>query len=124
MAESRLVNNISIIEEGSETIGNISWTWRKWSNGTAEAWGYISSYQISCTTAYGYIYYGALQNYQYFPTDLFIDTPLLNLTVISGDGLVAGVYSIVKEYFSYYPYSPSSGTHWIGWRAYCVGKWR
>ena len=124
MAESNIKRNISIIEEGTETIGNIHWTYRKWSDGTAEAWGYISSYQVNCNSSYGYMYYGPLQDHQYFPTNLFIDTPIINITFISGDGLVGGIYSIVKEYFSYYPYVPNAGTHYIAWRAYLIGKWR
>lgn len=38
MAESRLVNNISIIESGSETVAGLIWTYRKWSDGIVEGW--------------------------------------------------------------------------------------
>ena len=35
MAESKLINNISIVESGTDGM----WTYRKWSDGIVECWG-------------------------------------------------------------------------------------
>lgn len=38
MAVSNLKNTISIIEQGTETVAGVNWTYRKWSDGTVEGW--------------------------------------------------------------------------------------
>jgi len=46
-----------IIEEGNSYQSPITWRYRKWSNGTAECWGRITSQSYAMTTQSGNGYY-------------------------------------------------------------------
>lgn len=98
MAESRLVNNISIIESGSEQKNNILWTYRKWSDGTYECWTILTD----STSAAQHEYSG------YFPIS-FAEKPAM---VVSG-GNIANVDSGVR-------YASCSTT---GYDVYVIGSW-
>lgn len=40
---AKLLNCDLVVAEGTETVGGITWTYRKWSSGIAECWTYIES---------------------------------------------------------------------------------
>ncbi len=58
------------------------WTYRKWNSGVAECWGNHTDSNINISTAWGNIFdsnkiYGTI----YYPTDLFISTPMCMFSV-------------------------------------------
>ena len=110
-----------VIEQGTSGI----WTYRKWNSGIAECWGgEASTRYISISTAYGYTYYGSAITNIAFPTNLFTETPYLQVTLEGGDGVSAGISALSKDNFSFYPYCPSSGNHYIHVTSYAIGKWK
>lgn len=85
MATSKIRNTPSIIEQGTSGI----WTYRKWSDGTAECWGYKQA-QLALS-AWGTWYYVRIDGDDY-PTGLF--TTMQSVTgslAWSGGDLVSGV---------------------------------
>lgn len=67
-----------------------AWTWRKWSNGTAEIWGVFGPDKLSISTAWGGIYYGTWMDAQAniaarrYPFAL-AEAPSVQATYSSGD---------------------------------------
>lgn len=72
---AKILNAPFVIEEGTSGI----WTYRKWSDGTAECWGIVSKTGHNINRAWGGWYVSASgaanEFYANYPTDLFIDTP-------------------------------------------------
>lgn len=81
---AKLTNTPIIVEQGTDGI----WTYRKWSNGTAECWG-TKGYTATSFPQWGSIYYGEPYTsfYTAYPTNLFIDTPSVTgeITTAGGD---------------------------------------
>lgn len=121
---AKITNTPLVIEKGSSTMGNIHWEYRKWSDGTAECWGYSPTIYPNCSTAYGYGYYASAQTNQNFPTGLFVDVPRIIVVPISGDGVYIGVSAITKDGFAYYPYCNASGNHYVRWDCHAIGRWK
>ena len=44
---TKLLNCDLVVAEGTETVGSITWTYRKWSSGIAECWTYIEGNSAS-----------------------------------------------------------------------------
>lgn len=74
-----------IVEQG--TTGK--WTWRKWSNGTAEMWAVFDTDKLIIDEAWGSLYFGtwmrsdvnaAARKYPF----AFVSTPTINVTYMSG----------------------------------------
>ena len=65
-----------IVEQGTSGI----WTYRKWNSGIAECWGYTSS-TLSFTTASGGTYQTPQQPGIAYPSNLFIEEPLVTLQI-------------------------------------------
>ena len=78
----------SLVEQGEDYNG---WTYRKWSDGTAECWTQ-KSFTINVTTAWGSMYTsGTISGSNIaFPTGLFIETPnvQVSLSVRSAGGII------------------------------------
>lgn len=71
MATSTIKNLPSIVEQGTSGI----WTYRKWSDGTAECWGKTTT-TVNITSAWGGIYSGGNASISVdYPTNLFISPP-------------------------------------------------
>lgn len=123
MAESNIKRNISIIEEGTSGI----WTYRKYSDGTAECWGNYVYNNLPINNPYGYGYYSAEINVN-FPTGLFISNPSIQAT--SGD--VAGYgswFNITTNGTSQTKvrgmmYSITSVTVTVSIAFHAIGKWK
>lgn len=74
MGKSTIKNNTTIIESGNTRTGDINWHYRKWSDGTAECWGYWASNSFAPGAAVGG-FYGRVISGFYWPSNLFIGTP-------------------------------------------------
>lgn len=80
---AKLLSTRMVIESGTSGI----WTYRKWSDGTAECWGMIDQ-SFTPNTAWGSTKYTALP-IQTFPSGLFNSTPKVTATAskTSGNGI-------------------------------------
>ena len=69
----------TITESGTSGI----WTYRKWSDGTAECWG-KKDFSVNITSAWGNMYTsGAISGSNIsFPSNLFIETPVVNASLL------------------------------------------
>ena len=121
---AKIINTPLVIEKGSSTLGNMHWAYRKWSDGTAECWGYGPTILANCTTGYGYSYYASAQTNQNFPSGLFKEVPRIIVTPISADGVYMGVSALTKDSFAYYPYCNKNGSHYVRWDCHAIGRWK
>lgn len=66
----------SIVAEGTDG----AWTYRKWSSGISECWGYYDVSGVACTTASGSLYVtGAISPNMAFPSGVFASDSTLNV---------------------------------------------
>lgn len=126
MAVSNLKNNISIIEQGTSGI----WTYRKWSDGTAECWGKkatYSAYGVWVSPIYYTTTYAGNQNY---PNGLFVDVPICTVSGVSnaaGDYWVGHTGIAATKDYTPNCYVLSAGTHnaeTYTLSYYAIGKWK
>lgn len=122
MAESNIKRNISIIEEGTSGI----WTYRKYSDGTAECWGKAGA-TVNVTTAWGYLYYGsiAVPNFPF----TFSAIPISSMTLHSTSGsamLGANTVGVsTTNVGNIYVYSAGNmPSLWCTIDVHTVGKWK
>lgn len=80
MAANIIRNLPSIVEQGTSGI----WTYRKWSDGTAECWGLLQ--WTTTYSAWGNIFYSTGSPQQNYPSGLFTETPVENVTLLGGGG--------------------------------------
>ena len=78
---SKIVNTPMVIEQG--TSGN--WTYRQWSDGTAECWGTLS-WTITSWSGWGGTYYSNYASATAYPSNLFVSKP----TVVANGSASAG----------------------------------
>ena len=65
-----------IVEQGTSGI----WTYRKWNSGIAECWGRKTwSSSVAITTSWGGIYESVPQAGIEYPSNLFIESPVLTM---------------------------------------------
>ena len=114
----------SISEEG--TYGNF--TYRKWKNGTSEAWYYESIGEIELRSLSSF---GVWSNDSYnarnidFPSNLFNSTPMAVCNVYSNGYTFCQVASATKDSMVYRIWAPSGTTvNNVGIVIYVVGKWK
>ena len=75
------VNNVKqnhLVEQGTDGI----WTYRKWSDGTAECWGIYVNESVSIKTAWGSLYESNGYTVA-LPEGLFLEAPQLSVTSVS-----------------------------------------
>lgn len=108
-----------VVEQGTSDI----WTYRKWNSGIAECWGTTAYRSVSTTSAFGNAYYGSLQTITY-PSGLFTVAPKATITILSGNGLWAGITSETTASVSYYPYAPKNQSHTIAEQVKLIGGWK
>ncbi len=79
---AKLLNTRMVIESGTDGI----WTYRKWTDGTAECWAKINEGSITWSNLWTYAYYSG-QITRSFPTNLFQETPIIMTSAESNAGL-------------------------------------
>lgn len=119
---SSLVDNVS--EEG--TYGNF--TYRKWENGTSEAWYYENFGEVELKSLSAF---GVWSNDAYnarsvnFPSGLFNSIPMAVCNVYSSGYTFSQVASATKDSMVYRIWAPSSATiNNVSIVIYVVGKWK
>lgn len=80
-----------VIEQG--TSGE--WHYRKWLDGTAECWG-RRRVSVNMSTAWGSIYYGLVDAVD-FPSELFTDAPMCQVTPEFGGTLQAAWWAVAGK---------------------------
>ena len=117
-----------IVDSGTSGI----WTYRKWSDGTAECWG-THSWTISSWTAWGGTYYSTYSGTINYPSGLFNATPTVvaDGEASTGDCWLASrggaTYGGTKDHTaSYFLMRASNGTNNItGYiNIHAIGKWQ
>lgn len=131
-ALARILNTPLVVESGSAstTTGRpFTWTYRKWSDGTAECWGYSSPANYALTAASGYGYY--LTENAYFPANLFtsVDVAVCNRKQGSGSSpsntlVTITANNISPTHIGYYVISTLSNTQSLSVVMYVKGKWK
>ena len=74
-----LKNMVHIVESGTSGI----WSYRKWSDGTAECWG-EKIVSVTTDSSWAGYYTGTIGSIIY-PTGLFMSAPILNVTLKAGN---------------------------------------
>lgn len=125
MAVSNLKDTISIIEQGTETISGINWTYRKWSNGTAECW---ANWEVGANTPVGQIggFYYSILGYYSLPTNLFDDTPSMffNLNYWDTGVFWGSVRNRAKDQFQLMLFRNNNGASTANGAIHAIGTWR
>lgn len=123
---AKITNTPIIVEQGISGI----WTYKKWSDGTAECWG-IYQGTVSSWATWGSLYYGEPYTafYTNYPTGLFISAPVVTAQPVDSPvdiWLAKAGGNGTKDHFpSYFPMraSSSSGVT-ISVGVYAIGKWK
>lgn len=112
-----LADNV-IVEQG--TSGD--WTYRKWSNGTAECW-LKKSFSVTISTVASSWHRGQINNTS-IPSGLFIESPLCIATSNSSTYWVGvnGVSTSVIGNIYVYDVVNGASTVWLS--VYLIGKWK
>lgn len=109
-----------VVEQGTDGI----WTYRKWNSGIAECWGsYTETKSHAGTTLGGYAYTAAV----YFPTDFFIDVPIVTYSAYLGNqyaltGTLTNSFS--KNSISLWAVCNTSGSKTTTWQMNVKGRWK
>lgn len=116
MATSTITNNPSIVESGTSGI----WTYRKWSDGTAECWGTWSGSK-TCSGGNGSLY--DTSGTQTLPFTFASAPRVMTNAVASGGyfayvGVTTGVSSLTLQFIC----SNNSARTWTV-NFYVIGKW-
>ena len=69
----------TVIEQGEKN----GWTYRKWDSGVAECWKTLT-HKTAITTAWGALYHGTATSRQSYPSGLFIDKPMEQVSLTAG----------------------------------------
>lgn len=115
---SETIKNVHIVDEG--TSGN--WTYRKWSDGTAECWEAVSLSSGSFT-ATGNVYYRSASGYS-FPSSLFNAAPVVDVNADMGNVGAASALNITSSSFAIYTMSAVSTARAVSFSVYAVGTWK
>lgn len=128
-----LLNTKMVIESGTSTkvtsgYPTVYWTWRKWSDGTAECWGYtdIKSYAMSSASGNGYY----THDYAYLPPNLFttVDAAIADRKQGTGSTssntlVTINVNTISTSSIGYWVQTTGNYTQSLAVMLYVVGKW-
>ena len=100
----RLAGNIHIVESGTSGI----WTYRVWSDGTAECWGKTDEVEMSMAESYGSLWYA--RHTIWLPNDLFASAPnYIGVQSISPTGLIGvSVNNVSSSHINCYVSNPNS----------------
>lgn len=115
----KILNTPVVVETGTSGI----WTYRKWSDGTAECWGTWSGSLTNYGTSFGgYAFYTTVN----FPTGLFTDMPVVAYsgTVDSGFALTGTILAGTKDSVNCYAISSVGYTQPVNFYLICKGRWK
>ena len=113
-----------IIEEDDATDTNVTWHYRKWSNGTVEAWGHYEA-TVACTSS-GYGWYRTAELNYIIPSDVgLLDA---NYVVVGSKAnsnalRLASLYPNSATGMKMYLWANASQTIKAVVNAYVIGKW-
>lgn len=122
MATSTIRNLPSIVEQG--TSGN--WTYRKWSDGTAECWIRDAVNEVNFSTKYGNGYYASQLTYA-FPTNIFVSVPMVQVSMQDGGGYGSwfSLAGVTNTSLHGYPYATTQASNInCAIYIYAIGKWK
>ena len=85
----------AVIEQGTSTVDEVEWHYRKWLNGTAECWG-RKRVSVNISTSWGSIYYGSVGTVA-FPSELFTNAPMCQVTPEFGGTMQAAWWAVSGE---------------------------
>ena len=108
----------SIVEQGTDG----DWTYRKWSNGTAECWLH-KSYSVTTSTVATYFHRGAINNLS-IPSGLFIEEPAALITSNSSTYWIGANGVSTSAITNIYVYDVVNGTATIWLAIHLIGKWK
>ena len=121
---AKLLNTRMVIESGTDGI----WTYRKWTDGTAECWGRTEATTYTHTTASGYGYY-TTANFA-LPTGLFQTVEVGLADRLQGVGanpsntlITINVRELTTTNFGVWVQSASSGSQSLAISMYVKGAW-
>lgn len=115
---SETIKNVHVVEEGTTS----DWTYRKWSDGTAECWKKISLASGSFT-ATGNVYYRSASGYG-LPSGLFNVAPAIEVNADMGNVGSASALNITASSFAIYTMSAVSTARAVSFSVYAVGTWK
>ena len=110
----------AVVQQGTTGI----WTYRKWSSGIAECWGYLETTASSYSGPYGNFYaYHVTAN---FPSGLFISRPIAmqNCTVSSGFAMPATNTNVSNTSYGCYALANLNGSQTCGFDIHAIGRWK
>lgn len=122
LSTKKLIYNIlqcsHVVEQGTSS----NWTYRKWSDGTAECWGLAVSGSAAFASV-GNVFYRTIDNLA-LPSGLFINTPRIVLSIemanLGGSSLTASSATS----FSVGVISATSAARSITLYAHAIGRWK
>lgn len=119
---SKIRNLPSIVEQETDSSG---WTYRKWSDGTAECWRTITSSAFTPTGAVGGFYGRELSGYG-FPSGLFVSAPVVTVNCNSwGTGYHwATAVGITSTTFRIQILRNDNASGSLEAGIYAIGKWK
>lgn len=116
---AKILNTPMIVEQGTSGI----WTYRKWSDGTAECWGLTSYTSHAMTQQSGNGYYS--QETYNLPSGLFTSINNATGSKTGSGGLVTiSFYTATTGYLGYYCICTSSLTVTFGIFFNVKGRWK
>lgn len=129
MATSIIDNSIRIVEQKTVTMDDNkvgTWTYRKWSDGTAECWGEWHSGSFAPSTAVGGFYGRVPSDKVLFPSGLFISTPNAFFSLYSwGTGYYWGtVRNTTKDGFFLMLFRNDNASSEGSGHVYAIGAWK
>ena len=99
------------------------WTYRKWSDGTAEAWLKYTEPTAQAFTASGNFYYRGIQGI-YFPSGLFATAPIVQATMQMGNVGSCEMQSINTIACSITVLSAVATARAVTVNLYAIGRWK
>lgn len=126
----RILSTPMVLETGTDGI----WTYRKWSDGTAECWGYLKVTNLTINNAWGNGFLGDKAASANFPTNLFTSAPIINANAGKIDNDSSWTMTILKSDTG--PTTANNTGTWTFFRTsaqttavtasvafYAIGKW-
>lgn len=117
---AKLTNTPMVVEQGTSGI----WTYRKWSDGTAECWGTYSDTISHNGTVFGGYAYTVTVN---FPTGLFVALPVVEYSAYLGNqyaltGTINNAFTTSSV--NLFAVCNTSGSKSTSWFITVIGKWK
>lgn len=110
-----------IVEQGTDG----GWKYRKWYSGTAECWR-IAELGVTSWSSWGSWFYTAQNTNIVFPTGLFLDAPVAEVTRTGGIDSIPVITSVnatqINTVYAVRPNASGTGSIWIA--VHAIGKWK